>query len=68
VDPEDCGANVVCDGAWPITDQRFSCVNEVGGVANVYFNSATEATVEVLESVDLAGYVCLSRGTATPSQ
>ena len=68
LNPIDCGVDVVCGGSWPIVDQRVSCVNDVGGVANIYFNSATEATVEVLESIETSGAVCLSAGSATPSQ
>jgi hypothetical protein len=64
----ECQANVVCDGAYPIADGRASCINEVGGVANIYFNSATQATVEVIEGFGAAGDACVGGGTATPAE
>ena len=65
----DCGVAVECDGTWPITGQRLNCVNDAGGVVNVYFTSATEATVQAVEGVDNEGKACFSTGaTASPSQ
>jgi hypothetical protein len=61
-------ANVVCDTAWPFADQHASCVNEVGGIANIYFNSATQATVDVIEGFGAAGDACIGGGTATPAE
>jgi hypothetical protein len=64
----DCGVSVECDGTWPITGQRLNCVNNAGGVVNVYFTSATEASVHALEGVGNDGTVCVSTGaTASPS-
>jgi len=67
----DCLVNVACDAAWDIfygDNVSANCVNEVGGIAKIYFNSATAATVEVLESTNLNGSVCVGGSTAAPEQ
>jgi hypothetical protein len=64
---DECQAKVICNGVWPIRDQRVSCGNETGGLVIIYFNSDTQATVEVIEGVDGTGDLCIGGATATPA-
>lgn len=70
-DPDGCQANVVCDGSWPISygdSVVVSCVNDLGGLANIYFNSATDAQVEAWEDGDDFGDSCVGAFNATPAE
>ena len=72
VDPDNCVAAVVCEGAWPISygeDVRASCINEFGGAINFYFSVDNNAWVEVYELGDVGnGRACVSATTATPAE
>ena len=74
-DADECQANVVCDGAWEIFYDEgdgsvsVDCLNELGGVGEVSFQSATSGTAYAYEFTDLSGNFCSGIGVqVSPSQ
>ena len=68
---QNCQANVICDGAWDITLQNdttpvVSCTAGAGGTATIWFRSATQADVEVLQGGLGSNALCVGTFTATP--
>jgi hypothetical protein len=71
-DLEDCIADVFCDGAWDIYIEtnpqsgiettRASCINTVGGIGHIIFDTGERARVTVYQGVDLDGRLCYGGG------
>jgi hypothetical protein len=71
-DVDDCNANVATDAPCEIfydgAAASATCVNEFGGFGDIYFYSATSASVSVIEGQDLDGRMCVGSTSATPAQ
>jgi len=66
-DVDDCVASVICDATWSIdttTDangievQQMVCVNEVGGIGQVIFDTDSRGRARTYEGVDPDGRLC----------
>lgn len=70
--PQTCQANVICEGAWQISNDNaggtptVSCTAGAGSAATIFFRSATQADVQAVQGGLGSNALCIGTFTASP--